>query len=514
MERLETKSRNNAEAITTFTDINFHAVVYLEENDLYRAKNVVKLQNSAVDVKRYSSLQPREVFVGGRTENFARHWSRKAECQEFKYVDVCSLYPYVNARSVSPLGHPDLILVATEQQNQHSKESDKRVTAKPFQASFSSPGNNTVCPVDFRFLNQEEQIFTLPPSFPHARQTELHGELMFSTSFLSRFCFTFVETQLLKEELFVPIKCEVLPPSDLHLPVLPFKFQSKLFFPLCRRCVEERSSTVDNRSIQLTSNKCIHSQLEESCIWGTFTTPEIKDALGNRYRILDVAEIWSWSRSKRSVSLFKNYINKFLKIKMEASGWPQSICSCPQDKEAEFEILCSHNIAYLKDLQKKEGIILDPLKASKNKGLRFFAKILLNSLWGYLGMRDNMPKTRYVNNYREVVDFFRSPTKCVTDASLFGDDLMLLQYQLIDDAADAPRKTNVILTAFTTSHARIILLNKMQLVKVPKNVLYCDTDSIMYVHDKERCELPDIPIGSSIGEMADELPHDVSIDKF
>ena len=67
------KSRNNAEATTMFTYNNFHAVVYLEENDLFRAENVVKLQKSAVDVKRYSLLQPREAFVGGRTENFAMH---------------------------------------------------------------------------------------------------------------------------------------------------------------------------------------------------------------------------------------------------------------------------------------------------------------------------------------------------------------------------------------------------------------------------------------------------------
>ena len=124
VERLEANPRNNAEATTTFTDNNFHAVVYLEENDLYRAKNVVKLQNSAVDVKRYSPLQPREAFVSGRRENFAMHWSRKAESQEFKYVDVCSLYPYVKARSVYLLGHPDLILVATEKQNQHIEKSD------------------------------------------------------------------------------------------------------------------------------------------------------------------------------------------------------------------------------------------------------------------------------------------------------------------------------------------------------------------------------------------------------
>ena len=168
----------------------------------------------------------------------------------------------------------------------------------------------------------------------------------------------------------------------------------------------------------------------------------------------------------------------------------------------------------MKDLQEKEGIILDPPKVSKNEGFRFIAKILLNSFWGYLGMRDNMPKTRYVNNYPEVVNFLTSRTKRVTDATLVGDDLMLLQYQLIDDAADAPRKTNVIQAAFTTSHARIILLNNMQLVKVPKNVLYCDTDSIIYVHDKERCELPDISIGSSLGELTDELPNDVLIDKF
>ena len=91
---------------------------------------------------------------------------------------------------------------------------------------------------------------------------------------------------------------------------------------------------------------------------------------------------------------------------------------------------------------------------------------------------------------------------------------MLLQYQLIDDAADAPRKTNVILAAFTTAHARIIFFNNMQKVKNLKNVLYCDTDSIMYVHDQTKSESPDILIGSGLGKMTDELPPDVMIDKF
>ena len=226
--------------------------------------------------------------------------------------------------------------------------------------------------------------------------------------------------------------------------------------------------------------------------------------------------MWSWKPEKRSSSLFKDYINTFLKIKLEASGWPKETCC---DTEVDPELtppkgLCEHKRAFLDELEQKEGLVIDEKNVRKNEGLRFIAKILLNSFWGHLGMRDNMPKTRYINSYREVVDYFTSRTKRVTDATLVGDDLMLLQYQLIDDAADAPRKTNVILAAFTTAHARIILYRNMQMVKNARNVLYCDTDSIMYIHDKNQSEAVDIPIGTGLGEMTNELPEEVLIDKF
>ena len=44
-------------------------------------------------------------------------------------------------------------------------------------------------------------------------------------------------------------------------------------------------------------------------------------------------------------------------------------------------------------------------------------------------------KRSYVNTYSEVVKVFMSNTTKDLDAALVGDDLMLLQYQLIDDAA-------------------------------------------------------------------------------
>ena len=93
----------------------------------------------------------------------------------------------------------------------------------------------------------------------------------------------------------------------------------------------------------------MHCQQEDRCVRVTFTTPELKVALERGYHFVDVAEIQSWSR-KRYVLLFKNYIKL------------QSICGFSKDNEAEIETLRSYELAYMKDLQKKEGITLDALK--------------------------------------------------------------------------------------------------------------------------------------------------------
>ena len=497
-----------------------------QESDFYTLKHLQELIKCSKDTKRYSPLQPRDAFVGGRTENFVTQWSRKTESQTFCYVDVCSLYPYVNSRCLYPVGHPDQIFIATEQRQftthfRDKYESKSQNTVGEFSTSEFCSANITNDVAEIVFLEREDRILNIARknSSNQLDGTSSDETTMktlsptdFSTASLSDYEYTTTENKILTEVFFGIVKCEVLPPSDLHLPILPFKYQSKLFFPLCKRCVEERSSVLDRRSLDMTSNLCGHFKTEDRSFWGTFATPELKLAIEAGYRILDVAEIWSWSTSNRSTSLFKEYIDTFLKIKMEASGWPSE--GCCETATKSVDILCEHRRKFLEDIRVQEGIELNPANVKKNEGLRFIAKILLNSFWGYLGMRDNMPKTRYVNNYREVVEYFTSKTKRVTDATLVGDDLMLLQYQLIDDAADSPRKTNVILAAFTTAHARVILYRNMQQVKDPRNVLYCDTDSIMYVHDKSVTAQQDIPVGSGMGNMTNELPGDVLIDRF
>ena len=388
---------------------------------LYRLSTIKLLQQMSNDSIRYSPLQPRDALFGGRTENFVMKWSRQLQSQTFKYVDVCSLYPYVNSRSVYASGHPDLILIATEQQQQSivreekARNNSNSANEKPPQTSCFDEDVNIAQSkaVEFKFLDRVDRILTMPSNERDSGGDQCEAEQShslpppqrfrkFSQRTLSEFPLTFVELKLKNEDYFGLIKCQVLSPSDIHQPILPFKGQSKLFFPLCRSCVEERSSMPDKKSVDLTPKKCVHRQVEERSFWGTFATREVKLALENGNRVIDVAEIWSWSRAKRSEALFKEYIDNFLKIKMEASGWPKT-CRCEEkmNSDSSTEMISEHKRRYLQEMKKKEGISLDPARIVKNEGLRFIAKILLNIFWGYLGMWDNMPKTKYVNIYRE-----------------------------------------------------------------------------------------------------------------
>ena len=60
----------------------------------------------------------------------------------------------------------------------------------------------------------------------------------------------------------------------------------------------------------------------------------------------------------------------YLKRKQEASGYPKH---CVTDEQKQ---------QYIDEYYEHEGIRLDPNNIEYNPGLRFLAKLMLNSLWG------------------------------------------------------------------------------------------------------------------------------------
>lgn len=71
-------------------------------------KENVQLQTFLQTYELTTPLDPRDAFFGGRT-NASKLYHRVEEGEEIHYVDVTSLYPFINATGEYPLDHPEII---------------------------------------------------------------------------------------------------------------------------------------------------------------------------------------------------------------------------------------------------------------------------------------------------------------------------------------------------------------------------------------------------------------------
>lgn len=107
-----------------------------------------------------------------------------------------------------------------------------------------------------------------------------------------------------------------MPPYGPYHPVLPYRLEDKLTFPLCPTCVEEEMK----KPLLERSATCYHTE-EQRTLIGTGCTPELQKAVDLGYRIDYLYEIWHFPETCEG--LFEDYVNTWLKIKQEASGWPE-----------------------------------------------------------------------------------------------------------------------------------------------------------------------------------------------
>jgi len=79
-------------------------------------------------------------------------------------------------------------------------------------------------------------------------------------------------------EFFSLIKCDILPPTALFQPVLPYRAQGKLMFPLCKTYAEN-----------LQQSPCEHSD-DDRVLSGTWCSIEINKVLDLGYRMVRMVE--------------------------------------------------------------------------------------------------------------------------------------------------------------------------------------------------------------------------------
>ena len=280
------------------------------------------------------------------------------------------------------------------------------------------------------------------------------------------------------------VKCKVLPPKRLFHPVLPCKMNGKLLFHLCKSCAEEQKQI-----------PCNHSDEKRGFV-GTWVTDELKKALEKGYELMQIYEIWHFDDVSRydpttkTGGLFTNYVNTFLKLKQEASGWPEW-CKTEDDKRT-----------YIDFYYQKEGIRLEYKNIKKNKGMRALAKLMLNSFWGKFGQRSNMSQVEFVDDPAVYFDKLTSDKEKVTAVNFISDDIVEMRWKYTHDFVETNAKTNVVIAAYTTAQARLKLYSYLE--ALGSRALYADTDSVVF-SSKSGDQKP--ALGDFLGDLTDEVPH-------
>jgi predicted GIY-YIG superfamily endonuclease len=263
----------------------------------------------------------------------------------------------------------------------------------------------------------------------------------------------------------VDIKC----PQKLYHPLLHEKQDGKLMFTL-------RQKTEEN-----------------------YTNLELQKAVELGYTVTKVHEILHWE--KTTTGIFASYINTFLKLKQEASGWPAT-CKTLEEKQA-----------YIDEYLREEGVKLDAnnISNSKNAGIYSVAKIFLNSLWGKFGQKldEEYTETKIINAgvTGNKAWYSAKQSKSIVDFDPLNTDSALLTTKKKKTTGTIGDK-NMALAVFTTAQARLKLYNDF-LEPLGDRVLYYDTDSVIYVTYPGQTN---IPLGRFLGQPTNELGPDYEYD--
>src|SRR5678815_6105947 len=139
------------------------------------------------------------------------------------------------------------------------------------------------------------------------------------------------------------------------------------------------------------------------------------------------------------------------------------------------------------------------IRDRKNPGMRFIAKLCLNSLWGKFAQNTPTRGDVVCTSDKQVWELINQCDNEVTSVIPIGCKYVVtvVKNALAERTSTA---TNIPIASFTTAYARIKLYELLN--KVKQRALYCDTDSCIFVAG-ENDEV--IETGNFLGELTDEI---------
>uniref|UniRef100_A0A183CH32 DNA-directed DNA polymerase n=1 Tax=Globodera pallida TaxID=36090 RepID=A0A183CH32_GLOPA len=242
------------------------------------------------------------------------------------------------------------------------------------------------------------------------------------------------------------LKVFVIPPRKIDVPVLPVKVDDRLCFPLCMACCKK----YPNGAV-MASYSCRHDDKQRGWI-STCTSLELNAALEEGYRVTDLLRVLEYSKGDNK--LFRPYISEFIAQKMHASGF---------DEEIRGNFAAEEQ--FIGECMEKFGIKIDRTKMIPNKGKRALAKLGVNNLWGRFSLRNfGLSKTLITDDPGELGNYLDNRKIEITALDMLTPEVILISYVEKKDWIQEHPCSNVVISLFTTSAARLHLLRTMQKV--------------------------------------------------
>lgn len=231
----------------------------------------------------------------------------------------------------------------------------------------------------------------------------------------------------------------------------------------------------------------------------------------NQVVVRSIKRLQIWKNT--SDQLFQPFLLPLYAKKVEATGWkkliPGGVCSGPDSKEAKEYILEA----------KKRGLDIDIDKVKENSALRESSKLINNCGWGYICQKPSKEETVYFENesdeaatkmgeFMESLETDLNPRRMVGRPIEIGTRTKIRTTMLTPlDIEEKDKAKNI---AYQVG-GQVPAYGQQQLARAmnsldPSQLLYCDTDSIMYAYDEKDPRHKLIPTGPYLGDFNDEFP--------
>jgi hypothetical protein len=214
----------------------------------------------------------------------------------------------------------------------------------------------------------------------------------------------------------------------------------------------------------------------EGC-WGT---EEIYLAMQNGYVVNEIYEVYYWEEGQYSDQYLRGYVGYFLRMKQEAEGWKKLGASSETPDEDEKQRI-------MIELYHQNGNLgkIRPEKVQKNAVKRQLAKLYLNALWGKFAQKPSKTQHTTVYGTQQFLDVWHDKKidQSTCQFREISPGVYKVSYNLKEEFIHSVRHGNIFIAAKVTETARCVL-HKQMLRIGPERIIYCDTDSIIFLWDR------------------------------